>query len=195
MLRTRNPQVRLILTLAGAVLLLSGLLTFAGAEEPEFTGAGKCKMCHDKEKSGAQFTIWAAGPHAKAYETLASDESKAIAAEMGLGDPQQEDACLKCHVTAHGVAEERLGRKYSIEEGVSCESCHGAGSEYDSIKIKKQIMTGEVDGATVGLIEPTAEMCMGCHNEESPTYKPFDFEAAVAEIAHPIPAAHLEQYK
>jgi hypothetical protein len=34
---------------------------------------------------------------------------------------------------------------------------------------------------------PTAETCHGCHNEESPTFKDFNFEERVAQIAHPYP--------
>ena len=33
----------------------------------------------------------------------------------------------------------------------------------------------------------TADSCTGCHNEESPTFKGFDFEQRWAEIAHPVP--------
>jgi hypothetical protein len=185
---------KLILILA-ALAMVASASTLALAEEAQFLGAAGCKMCHSKDKSGNQFDKWAAGPHAGAYATLASDESKAIAAEMGLGDPQQEDACLKCHVTAHGVDEARLGTKYTIEDGVGCESCHGAGSEYKSNKTMKAITAGEIDGATVGLLEPNEANCVQCHNEESPTFKGFDYAEYAAKIAHPIPEEHLATYK
>jgi hypothetical protein len=38
-----------------------------------------------------------------------------------------------------------------------------------------------------GLILPTEEVCKTCHNEESPTYRPFNYEEKVKVIAHPDP--------
>jgi hypothetical protein len=33
----------------------------------------------------------------------------------------------------------------------------------------------------------TADACTKCHNDESPTFKEFDFEKRWAKIAHPVP--------
>ena len=96
---------------------------------------------------------------------------------MGIDDPQKSEKCLNCHVTGHGVA---------VEEGVGCESCHGPGSEYKTIKVMKKIFAGEVKGADYGLINPGEAQCKTCHNEKSPTYKTFDFKKKFAEIAHPV---------
>jgi hypothetical protein len=153
----------------------------------EFIGAARCKMCHNKEEGGAQYSKWAEGPHAGAFATLGTDEAKAIAAEKGIEDPQTAAECLQCHVTAHGVDEALLGSKYSVEEGVSCESCHGAGGGYYKKKDMQAITDGEADGAALGLVTPTEETCVTCHNENSPTFEGFDFAAQSAEIAHPIP--------
>jgi hypothetical protein len=40
-----------------------------------------------------------------------------------------------------------------------------------------------------GLILPTKEVCITCHNEKNPFHKPFDYASAVKKIAHPNPAA------
>ena len=37
------------------------------------------------------------------------------------------------------------------------------------------------------MIIPNEETCIGCHNEESPTYKEFKFDEYSEQIAHPIP--------
>lgn len=187
--------IRKLTLMVAALAMLLGIAAVASAEDYEFVGVDGCKMCHKKEKSGDQYGKWSAGPHAKAFETLGTDAAKAAAAEMGLGDPQQEGACLKCHITAYGVDEARLGAKYTKEEGVGCESCHGAGGEYKSMKTMKAITAGEVDGATVGLVIPTAETCTACHNEESPTFKGFDWDEYSAKIAHSIPEEHMATYK
>ncbi len=179
---------RKILALVAVVVVGGIVLGMAGAAmaNPEIIGAPKCKMCH-KAKTGDQWKIWEESAHAGAFATLASEESKKIAADKGLGDPQKEEACLKCHAT-HAF----LGRdvvvnakgKYEDAEGVGCEACHGAGSDYKS----KKVMEDSAAAKAAGLImNKSAEFCQKCHNEESPTFKGFDFEKRWAEIAHPVP--------
>jgi len=152
---------------------------------PEIIGAPKCKSCH-KAKTGDQWKIWTESAHARAFETLASEESRKIASEKGLGDPQQEEACLKCHVTkaslgTGAVVNEKA--KYADSEGVGCEACHGPGSDYKS----KKVMVDPEAARAAGLVMiENAEGCTQCHNDESPTFKGFDFEARWAEIAHPV---------
>ena len=156
-------------------------------EDRTFLGVERCKTCHRKPEQGEQFRLWQEGPHAKAYNTLASDEAKAIAAERGIDDPQKAGECLKCHTTAYGVDAQFLGPKFTFEEGVGCESCHGAGGDYYKKKTKEAIKAGEIDPASVGLLEPNEEVCRTCHNEESPTYKEFNFEERVKSVNHPTP--------
>jgi hypothetical protein len=145
-------------------------------------------MCHKGEKKGNIFEIWTKSKHATAYATLATDSAKAVAKKAGIeGDPQQAAACLVCHVTAHGVPAEQKEATFTLEEGVSCEACHGPGSEYKGMKIMKDIYTGTAKGTDFGLIEPNNEICVTCHNTKSPTYKEFKFEVEVKNIAHPVP--------
>jgi len=74
-----------------------------------------------------------------------------------------------------------------MEEGVSCEACHGPGSQYKSLKVMKDIAAGTVKGADVGLATPDKTLCVKCHNTKSPTFKEFKFEEAAKKIAHPLP--------
>jgi len=90
----------------------------------KYIGTFKCKMCHNSAKKGKIYDTWAATKHATAYKTLASEESKKIAKEKGIEDAQKDEKCLKCHVTGYGEA---TGDKYSMDEGVTCEACHGPG--------------------------------------------------------------------
>jgi hypothetical protein len=154
---------------------------------PEIIGAPKCKACH-MARTGDQWKIWTESSHARAFETLASEEAGKIATAKGIGNPQQEDACLKCHATraslGTGVVVSEKGG-YTDSEGVGCESCHGPGSEY---KPKKVMVDPEAARAAGLVMNNTADACSRCHNEESPTFKGFDFEARWAEIAHPVPS-------
>jgi hypothetical protein len=168
-------------------VFLFGLAATGFAADPEIIGAPKCKMCH-KAKTGDQWAKWEAGPHAKAFEALGTDAAKEAAAAAGLGDPQTEPACLKCHTTHHFLGTDvKLDAKgkYELAEGVGCEACHGAGSEYKS----KKVMEDREASIAAGMNLPgKAEFCTKCHNEESPTFKGFDYDEYYAKIAHPIPA-------
>lgn len=154
----------------------------------KYEGANQCKMCHNSPKKGAQFTKWSETAHSKAYVNLASPEAKKIAKEKGIEDPQKSDACLKCHVTGHGQPADNFGPKFKAEEeGVGCEACHGAGSEYKKMKVMKDVYAGTVKGATVGLIKPSEKVCVTCHNSESSNYKEFKFAEFKAKIDHSMP--------
>jgi hypothetical protein len=153
----------------------------------KYGGVATCKACHLTKKSGAQFKVWQKGPHAKAYETLKTPKAQEFAKKAGIEDPLKSEKCLKCHVTAFGVDEKLKGPKLTMEEGVSCESCHGPGSGYKKRKIMLAIYAGKEDGAKYGLVIPTEKVCKTCHNEESPVYKGFNFKEMAAKIAHPVP--------
>ena len=167
---------RLLMSISLIVMgiFLLGMASVAVAGH-EIVGAPKCKSCH-KAKTGDQWAKWEASEHAKAFATLGTDEAKKIATEKGLGDPQKEEACLKCHVT-HAF----LGRdvvvnakgKYLDSEGVGCEVCHGAGSDYK----KKSIMKDHEAAVAGGMVrDNSAEFCTKCHNSESPTFTDFDLD-------------------
>jgi hypothetical protein len=169
---------------------------FAGDEAQRmFVGSAKCKTCHKTEAQGEQFPIWEKSAHAGAYATLASDKAKEIAKEKGIEDAQKADACLKCHVTGHGVDAKFLGTKYAATDGVGCESCHGAGGDYYKKSAMVSVAKGEVEGASIGLMTPDEKTCVVCHNEESPTFDGFDFKKMVAAIAHPVPDERKAKYK
>jgi hypothetical protein len=186
--------------LASAFITVPVLCAFAepapSAEKQRmYVGSDKCMMCHKAEASGAQYVIWQKSAHAKAYEALAGEAAKAAGSKAGIADPQKAPECLKCHVTAYGVDAKRLGEKYNMAQGVGCEACHGPGGDYISMATMKGIASGQIEAASVGLVKPTKDTCVGCHNDKSPTFKGFEFEKMVAKIAHPIPAERKAQYK
>jgi hypothetical protein len=154
---------------------------------PELIGAPKCKACHGA-RTGDQWTIWTESAHARAFTTLASDEAKQIATDQGLGDPQQEDTCLRCHSTMASLGDDVVisaKGKYNNSEGVGCEACHGPGSDYKSKRVMEDPEAARAAGMLTAL---SAEACGVCHNPESPTFQGFEFEQRWAEIAHPVPA-------
>ena len=163
-------------------------------DKPQYVGASKCKACHLSKKKGEQFNKWKNGPHAKAFETLGSAKAKEVAANAGVkGEPQKADECLKCHVTAHGVDSTLIADSYDIKEGISCETCHGPGSLYRKasvMNVKKYEANPKemlAQWKELGLIIPDEKLCKNCHNEKSPSYKPFKYKEFSEKIAHPNP--------
>jgi len=157
---------KLMFLLSLAMILSSVAL----AQDYKYIGAAKCKMCHNKPTTGEQYKKWAAGPHAHAMESL-------------KGADATNPKCLKCHSTAASV-DKSLIASIKVEEGVSCESCHGPGSAYKSAAIMKNLKMAQ----SKGLVLPDEKVCKKCHNEESPNYKGFNFAEYKAKIAHPDPA-------
>jgi hypothetical protein len=172
-------------------LMMMFILVFAVgfglAQGPKYVGVKKCKMCHSSKKSGAQFKVWQKTKHAEAYKTLATPKAKEIAKKKGIADPQKAPECLKCHVTGYNAPAAQKAKTLTMEEGVSCEACHGPGSKYKSMKVMKDLYAGKADPAKYGLVMPDEKTCKKCHNSESPTFKPFNFAERVKEIAHPVP--------
>ena len=180
------------------LLSLIFVFTYAGDKSADYVGSNKCKICHKKPEAGSQYGIWSEGPHAKSFETLKNEKSKAIATKMGLKtSPEKAPECLICHVSGWGTTsgyqlevdplDKKAVKKNSDLSRVGCESCHGAGSLYKSKKTKAAIAAGTITGESVGLITITEKTCTVCHNSDSPTYKPFDYAVRIKEVAHPAP--------
>lgn len=165
------------------VLNFLSLSSACAQVEREFVGVKKCAICHTKPEQGEQFRIWQESKHAKAFEVLGTPEAKAIGVKWGVENPQQSGKCLTCHSTAYGFSEKRVTEAITVEEGVSCESCHGPGKDY----MKKSVMEDKKQAVEGGLIIPNEKTCFKCHNQESPTFKPFDFKEHWEKIKHPVP--------
>lgn len=161
--------------------------------EYNYVGTKVCKKCHKSEKQGKQFTIWKESIHSNAYKTLSSTEAVKIAKEMGLKKmPTEINECLACHTSGTEVDKIKLGNKFSIEDGVQCETCHGPGSGYKKMKIMKNRELALKKGL-VPVYENTEEFCRSCHNPDSPTFSGFDFESMWAKIQHNIPVKKNEK--
>ena len=190
-----------------AIITILTLTAFIFAQDFKYVGNASCKMCHNKVDKGAQYTEWTNSVHAKAFETLKSEQATQIAKDKGIEvEAWKAPECLKCHTTGFGAggyevkcdafwnpaAEDKAGaravKRMKGLQDVGCEACHGAGSKYKSSKAKKAIVAGEITAASVGLLEINEATCTVCHNEESPTYKPFNYEERVAEFSHPNPS-------
>lgn len=176
------------LFLLTVLILIPFTLIFSQTEGGKFAyvGVDACAPCHKSEKQGKQSVIWKETKHSQAYKALQTEKADNIAKELGHETPAVEtEACLKCHATGYNVDVSLLGAKFKIEDGVQCETCHGPGSEYKSLKVMKN----REDAIAKGLIvhENHEDFCTGCHNPESPTFVEIDVKAAWEKIKHPVP--------
>jgi len=171
----------------------------------EFVSQDTCKLCHNQSKHGKQWKTWRDSPHARAYETLFSDASLAIAKEKGMEEaPHEAAACLRCHVTEVDPATKLPPKVLAIRDGVQCESCHGPGERHVADG-RARWMDGdrEVDTAA-RILRPNERTCVRCHRRQSPTWDPeryalpdgrttgFDFQQAFAKIAHRLLEGFVE---
>ncbi len=159
-------------------LALFGLPFIAYTSE-EYRGANKCKICHIKI-----FKSWKKTPHATAFDALNPGVKAEEKKKAGL-DPEKDyttdPQCIRCHTTGNST----------LFPGIQCEACHGPGKQYSSAMImnkKKWKADPEKQCAMAvdaGLIiKPDEKSCRACHNEQSPTFKPFDYAARYEEVSH-----------
>jgi hypothetical protein len=130
----------LLLAFASAIILV---IAFAPESELRaqagysYTGVATCagSTCHGRsEGNGAvvrqdEIATWqspaaVSGAHSRALSVLGTRRGRQITERLGLGDPQSAAACIGCHATS--VPASDRGPKFRSDDGVSCESCHGA---------------------------------------------------------------------
>jgi len=185
-------------TLAITVLLTAVVVvaTYFGARpgyrhstEVRFVGPTTCtEECHRKQGES-----WAKTRMAKSFDALRPGMYAKEKELVGL-DPEADytevEACLPCHTTGHGM----VGGFVSFEKtpemaGVTCEACHGAGGMYVKTVMDADDPTFRTaEARSAGLVyPPTAQVCVKCHNEDSPFidigYK-FDYAERVARGTH-----------
>jgi len=183
--------------------MLAGLLLFvvsamaqekvAASQKPattekavhKFVGSAKCKMCHNSPAKGDQFKIWSESKHAKAMEALATPKADSIAKAMGIAKATESDKCLGCHVTGYSAPASAKAATFTPTEGVGCEACHGAGSDFMAMSVMKD----KAAALAAGLVMPDQKTCIVCHNDKSPTYKTFVYADFYKKIAHNKPVA------
>ena len=175
------------LVILGSVFWLMLLLVPALGEEKasnKYIGLKMCSPCHKAEKTGNQFGVWQKTKHANAYKNLLTAKATDIAKKKGLSKPASESPeCLECHAVT--AAASLLDKTFDVKDGVQCEVCHGAGSGYKSMATMKDTAKAIKAGLTLYKDDAAIEKkCRMCHNDKSPTFKEFKFDASWPKIKH-----------
>ena len=180
--------------------------------EPFVKGAKLCEECHEEE-----FKVWSKTKHFKSFRSVhrepkdASKPSpkKILKAVGGQKRMKRNKTCYLCHYT---LQKKDAGAKHQVKSGTSCESCHGASSDYMDIHgdyggkdVKREAESADhkakriADSKAAGLIWPSmkyeiAENCMTCHGLANPDLKADDL-AKMLGAGHPInPEFELVKY-
>ncbi len=138
------------------------------------TGVATCasSVCHGKLAPQRdenvwlnEFRIWSTEDrHSRAYKTLLTDESKRMAANLGLKNAHTAKICLDCH--ADNVSSEKRGRKFQITDGVGCEACHGGAERWIETHTEPGVTYAQnVAQGMFPMADPSerARICLNCH--------------------------------
>lgn len=126
---------------------------------------GKTAPQTDKNVALNEYRTWLQDDrHARAYKTLESAESRAIAAKLGLANATSAKVCLDCH--ADNVPAAKRGPRFQISDGVGCEACHGGAERW----IESHAAANATHKANLAAgMYPTespverARVCLSCH--------------------------------
>ena len=197
----RHLLILLLLTMSIAVSIAKS------AELPEESankhmGVATCatSQCHGSAipRDGSnvlqnEYVTWTQDdPHSRAYEILNNDQSKAIAARLGLRAAHTAKVCLDCH--ADNVSSNNRGDKFQVSDGIGCESCHGGAENWLSTHYNAPTVS-HADNVAAGLyptekVTERANLCLSCHlgnNDKFATHR-------IMAAGHPRLAFELDTF-
>jgi hypothetical protein len=166
----------LALSLVLLVVVGPGAFAADGPGAAAHLGVASCSgsTCHGRQEgNGAtvrqdELARWQdeasqAGMHSRAWRVLGDPKGRAIAAKLGVGDPQTAAACLGCHSDPAPV--HRAG--WRVSDGIGCETCHGGAA---APWLASHAATGATHARNVanGLYpidnpRARASLCLDCH--------------------------------
>jgi hypothetical protein len=140
----------------------------------KYNGPGGCaaSSCHGSVQPKSttriyqnEYSIWIGqDKHARAFNVLRNPVSVRIGKILNIGPPDQAPKCLVCH--ALYVPADQRAQTFELDDGVSCENCHGPASGWlgphttKDWPHEKSIALGMYDARN---LEKRAERCLTCH--------------------------------
>lgn len=160
-----------------ALFFLTVFRAQAQNEPAKYIGPGSCAAtsCHGSVKPIAgsrilqnEYSTWILKDrHSRAYDALTGEVGERMARILKLGSKAAEaPKCLACH--ALYTTPEQRGRSFAINEGVSCENCHGPaqgwlGQHTAKDSPEKHAKSVELHMTDTRNIIPRTEKCLECH--------------------------------
>ena len=202
-----NKKIYFLLTTGISLIVSSNTLAFVNENHAlptemkgKFLGVETCgsSECHGSAERWRNATvlmkerlIWNTSRHASAYDSLRSKLGRKITRNLGLPNGENTEQCLSCHSTY--VPNSQRGERFSLADGVTCESCHGPGGNFLSTHVypssthEKNLSAGMTPTS-----EPDfrANLCLSCHQAN----KKNQFKHAYYGAGHPRLRFELETY-
>ncbi len=166
-----------------------------------YLGPGSCAAaaCHGNVAPQSstsvlqnEYSVWVVqDSHAKAFRSLQTPIAVRMGKLIGISKVDDSPRCLTCH--ALSVSTAQRGRNFDLNDGVSCESCHGPSSAWLGDHTtrgwtrQKSIAAGMYDNWNV---VHRAEKCLSCHLGDKG--RSVDHELIAA--GHPALVFDLESY-
>ncbi len=185
------------LTALLAILFAAFAWTPSAIAKPFSQGLKTCQDCHRDE-----YKVWEGTKHFSSYRNVhkAKDAKKIAVAVGGKKNMKRNKDCVVCHYSSERKSAEA---KPKIKTGPSCESCHGASSNWEPIhfdyggkNVKREAETADhkskriADSKHAGLAWASmpydlAVNCMKCHGLARPEISGEAF-ATMLGAGHPI---------
>jgi len=180
-----------LLRTACVCLLSAATVSSLPAKEPRqiretagsFVGSIGCKSssCHGGAgPKRSQYFTWSRQDfHTKAFAVLLNSRSERIAEGLGIAAAQSSARCTVCHLPLQSVAPNQLTHTVHPDEGVSCETCHGAAGGWLRGHTRKdwtyntRVAAGMRDLRNLYV---RANACVACHQNLAPE---------ILQAAHP----------
>ena len=186
--------------------MLIAWLTAGGVlAAPFYVGPKACSECHE-----AEVNVWKDTRHSKGFNDMhKKPEAARILKAVGDSGMKDSKTCVLCHYTMVQKDEKSTA---VAQAGPSCESCHGAASDWINVhnnyggpKAKRQDETPQnkqqriANAQKAGMIWPSmlydvASNCMSCHGLARPGLDPAVM-AKMLDAKHPLePEFELVRY-
>ena len=150
--------------LAVALATVSAVSADGPTEFPLYVGQGVCRECHPQVDISDSHTSVDIPKHNRTLDLLSREEARSIAALSGIVERAKDSLiCLYCHATAADEGARWTAESFSIEDGVQCEACHGAGSAHvESVRSDHSLRSGD---PRLLIRRGDLDDCGGCHVE------------------------------
>lgn len=181
-----------------------GFCQDAAPAAAKFLGPTRCADCHNTpnplrfrdfvlQTESAKFI--GEDKHVQAYELLQGELGKAICKRLGITEISEARQCLSCH--ANWLKDQP--KVPNSEFGVTCESCHGPSSLWDTPhSLPAWRLLSPAEKLKLGLVDvrqpvARAEQCFSCHIGNAEQGKVITHEMYAA--GHPpLPSIEIESF-
>lgn len=191
-------------------------LSAADSPDWKYLGSLACARCHTEPQTQdktpdeqghlrTDFVLLTEYPtwkdhdkHSTAYASLKNDRSRRMGELLGVDVTTAAAGCINCH--AMPFPEARRGDQFKLEDGVSCDGCHGPSSEWlvPHFTDKNWRTLSAIEKEAKGFLDvrdpvKRSKMCVSCHLGDAAAGKLVTHE--MYAVGHPpLPSIELQTF-